>query len=481
MRWNNESSGFVLLQGQGVTVARFVGILLILTSFLTLAFRNGADTNVGFGAEVPITTAAGALPDLLGYSDNGFYVSTSLDIADGGILTADSQFSLRQWAPGLPLILSAFVLVWGPGVPLGVLWGLSLVAMLTAAFGYLLTFAANIKRVAISTAAALLVIWSFPFTDWIFGSGYFYSEGASLAWALLALLLLADARLSPLARGVLGGAAITIAAYFKATFEFAGLILVMVALLLMAILVLRKLYRKTSERKGVSKSLSNHVIACAAITFLLLTLPWRIWSDINLYPDRWTWEWTQHTSVYWGHRWMPTDWLEENGSAWFSDNGGNSACIVRPDMCLDIASAELASAGNYSGGGAYSQEEFRSLTVEAFLSAPVEWLASRAPFLQRAWFFDSGGNLFKILQQIAYLVSTVVALMLLPRSRSRGLIPAAVWFAASITGIVGALVLQQIEVRYLFPIQVMGVFFVILFLLRRPLGAVRQNMPGGSP
>ena len=427
---------------------------------------NGTDTNVGFGVHVPITTSAGSLPELLGYSDNGFYVSTALDIADGGSLTTDSQFSLRQWAPGLPFILSAYVLIWGPGVQLGVLWGLTLVLMFTGVFSYLLTFATNIKQVTVSTAVALLVIWSFPFTDWIFGPGYFYSEGASLAWALLALLLLVDFRLPPIVRGVAGGAAITTAAYFKATFEFAGLVFVVVALLLTTVCVLRRRLGKSSSTQKVSKSLSNFVMVCAAITFLLLTLPWRMWSDANLYQDRWTWEWTQHTSVYWGHRWMPTDWLEANGSAWFADNGGNSACIVRPDMCLEIASTELASEGNYGGGGAYSQEDFRSLTVQAFLSAPVEWLTSRAPFLKRAWFFDSGGNLFKVVQQVAYLIGTVIALLLLPRSRARGLLPAAVWLAATTVGIVGALILQQIEVRYLFPIQVMAIFFVIQFWLR---------------
>jgi hypothetical protein len=449
-----------------LTVVRIFLGLMVFLSACSAAFPNGSETNVALQGFVPVTTSAVELPEKFGLSDNHFYVQTGLDLADGGSLSTDSQFSLRQWAPGTSFLVAGIVKIFGPSVSLGIIWGLFSAVLWTVVFLTLVCASKSNLGVIFLGASFIFLFQSTPFVDWFFSSGYFYSESISIAFGILAMLSLGFKR-QDLRVGFLTGTFLALAAFFKGTYEFVGLVF---TLFTMVYLVTSYIVRKfPSKRIEFLVPPNRHLkrISFTVIVFHLYTFPWRIWSDLNLYPSSFTLDWTAHTSQYWGHRWMPTDWLEKVGSSWFSINGGNSACILDLQKCKEVAELELPSGGNFSGGGHYSQHDFMRMSLETFLLHPFDWISSRIPFFQNAWFpsdADSSVQIWGIIFLLSTLFITILAVqkLLVPKSVFLNFSESVIYISIAL-GTLLPLLLQQIEPRYLYPLQILSLVICFRF------------------
>ena len=436
----------------------FLG-LIVFFSACSAAFPDGSQTNVALGGFVPVTTSAAELPDKFGLSDNHFYVQTGLDIADGGSLSTDSEFSLRQWAPGTSFLVAGIVKIFGSNASLGIIWGLFTAMLWTVVFLTLVRTSKSNLGVAFLGASFILLFQSAPFEKWFFSSGYFYSESISIAFGILAMLSIGFKR-QDLRVGILAGTFLALAAFFKGTYEFVGLILTLFTMiyLLISYLVPRFPSKRVKFRVPPNRQLKR--ISLTVIMFHLYTFPWRIWSDLNLYPSSFTLDWTAHTSQYWGHRWMPSDWLEKVGSSWFSMNGGNSACILDLEKCKEVAGLELSSGGNFSGGGYYSQHDFMKMSLETFFLHPFAWISSRIPFFENAWFPSevySRVQIWGVIFLLSTLFITILALqkLLLPKSIFLNFSESIIYISIAL-GTLLPLLLQQIEPRYLYPLQILS-------------------------
>jgi hypothetical protein len=443
----------------------FLG-LIVFFSACSAAFPDGSKTNVALGGFVPVTTSAAELPDKFGLSDNHFYVQTGLDIADGGSLSTDSEFSLRQWAPGTSFLVAGIVKIFGSNASLGIIWGLFNAMLWTVVFLILVCTSKSNLGVVFLGASFILLFQSAPFEKWFFSSGYFYSESISIAFGILAMLSIGFKR-QDLRVGILAGTFLALAAFFKGTYEFVGLVLTL--LTIFYFLTSLVVPRFSSARFEFMNPPNRHlkIIGFTAIAFHLYTFPWRIWSDLKLYPYSFTLDWTAHTSQYWGHRWMPSDWLEKVGSSWFSINGGNSACILDFEKCKEVAVLELSSGGSYSGGGYYSQHDFMRMSLETFFLHPFDWISSRIPFFWNAWFpsdADSSVQIWGIMFLLSTLFITILAVqkLLMPKSIFLNFSESVIYISIAL-GTLLPLLLQQIEPRYLYPLQILSLLICFRF------------------
>jgi hypothetical protein len=453
----------IILETRYLSILRVcLGLLVFLCAGNT-AFPNGLQTNVALEGFVPVTTSADKLPEKFGLYDNHFYVLTGLDIADGGSLSSDSKFSLRQWAPGTSILIAGIVKVFGSDVSLGIVWGLISAILWTIIF-FVLAFSIKSYWGLIFLSTSFIFLFrSSPFSDWFFSSGYFYSESISIAFGILAMLSVGFKR-PDFRVGVMTGTFLALAAYFKGTFEFVGLILTFftITYLLTNYLVPRFLSKRIEFLTVPERHLKR--IGFTVIAFHLYTLPWRIWSDFYLYPNSFTYDWTAHTSQYWGHRWMPSDWLERVGSSWFSINGGNSACILDLVKCKKVAELELPSGGNFSGGGYFSQHDFMRMSLETFFLHPFSWISSRIPFFKNAWFpseADSGTHIWGVVFILSTLMVTFFAIKKVMSLKSNFLdFSESILYVSIALGTLLPLLLQQIEPRYLYPLQLLSLVIV---------------------
>lgn len=454
-----------------------MGLLKIFFSFVVIffnfqtAFPNGHETNVALGGYVSVITPAKNLPDLLGLSDNHYYVKTGLDLANGGSLSTDSQFSLRQWAPGTSFTFAFLIKLFGEDIPLGIFWGIFSVALWSIIYILLLICCRSWISLFLTMVAILFLVTAFPFTTWIYRGGFLYSEGVSIGFAILSFLVLKS---SGYYSKYLAGSLLAIAAYFKGTFEFVGLVATGILLIIITLKVAQTRFEFLNRSKTAIKGPILRDLTLFLIPFHILTIPWRIWSDWQLYPSHINFQWNSHISSYWGHRWMPTGWLEASGSSWFANNGGNSACILDLLKCNWVSSLELPSGGNYGGGGYFSQKDFLILSLQTFMSNPLGWVKSRIPFLTEAW-IPSNTLFWQSLWGYTFL-TTVIFITLIVLLGNRLFIQfnltmqERLIYISFLIGILGPLLIQQIEPRYLYPIQILS-FLIFLRLARQFIDA----------
>jgi hypothetical protein len=445
-------------------VLKSIVALFLLISILYRTFPDGSETNVALSGYVPITTNAMELSSKFGLSDNHFYVQTGMDIADGGTLSSDSQFSLRQWAPGMPIFLGGILKIFGPNIPLGVAWGLFSAFLWSLIFLTLVSLSKTIKSVLFIGLAISILLLTPPFTKWFYSGGYFYTEGVAIAFGAIALLSL---KLPSKKKFYISGGSLALAAYFKGTFEFVGVVLTILAIFFFLLYLVQQIWKIENRFFKIFSISELKEIGIIVGVFNIATIPWRIWSNIYLYPYSFTLDWTAHTSQYWGHRWMPSKWLNESGSSWFSNNGGNSACILDLEKCKTIGNFEIASGGNFSGNGHYTQSEFLKLSLETFLSNPLSWFSSRIPFLRNAWFpFEVDGKLdfLNLLFLVTFICTSFFALKNLIRLKAKNQNSILhIFFLAVVCGTLGPLLIQEIEPRYLYPVQIMSMLLSVQF------------------
>jgi hypothetical protein len=83
---------------------------------------------------------------------------------------------------------------------------------------------------------------------------------------------------------------------------------------------------------------------------------------------------------------MPADHFDRAGAGFVRAGGGGMACVVDPETCARIRSAEESTATPYRSQTIHTYDDFRDLAVKAFLTHPVEWIGRKLVFAADYWF-----------------------------------------------------------------------------------------------
>jgi hypothetical protein len=481
------------------------GVLLAVV-LASAAFSHGWATNVAGdyalatltgGTYVPASASLPAAAFALSGGDNAFYVGLALDFVNQNGLSAASQFAIRQWPPGMGILLAIPGVAFRDAYPVGAWSLLVTVALWWCVFMWCLVLCRTARRVWAVFIALLILVYSPPFQTWFFGSGTLYTEGLTAAFSCLAILSAFSAfaarqhlvRLRLRGRSiprygfvVTAGLALAAGAYLRAVYEFvvwAATLMVVVALLA---LVIRFLYLQTLKRSDVTEARSRGRRGLRAalmplvgivIVAQLAMVPWRVYTALEVDGSA---AWTSQADAYWGHRWMPDGFIAATGQTWFTDWGGNVACRIDPIQCERIAAVELQSADPYSGSGTYSQADFRSLTLSSYAHHPIALLTDRAALFFRQWTAVSSAPRSILLVDIGELtstgyargygilfaISTLLALIAVIRGwRTPAALAFLVYLAIGL-GTVVPLVNQVIEARYLYSLMLSSYVVVLL-------------------
>ncbi len=432
--------------------------IIFSSIFLIKFFFRLEESNVGFGTYVPLNTETTNLPELLGLSDNGFYVSTAIDLSDGRPISETSKWALRQWAPGLPVLLSFFIR-FAESVPIGLTLAVFQTVLWLTIFISIFFRSLNFYVLLISFIMSIGLIFSAPFSIWFFNQGFFYSESISIAFFVLALLTVFKKNsLITYQSAIYAGFFLALSAYFKGTFEFVGLTLFLFFLLFIFYF---NFFKRENNSKTDKISFQKKFFTIILV-FFIITTPWRLISDKYLYKENFNISWTQVTSQYWGHRWMPTDWLEEREVFWFIDGRGNSACLLDLEKCKKISESEIAIGGQFDGNGFYSQSDFKNLAIQTYLENPIALISQRIePFLK--FWFSHNVNIFNFLFSAVFFIVIFINIIFILYQRGTFQI-FSFFYLSLLLGTLSPLLIQSIEVRYFYPIQVISYLTALLIV-----------------
>ncbi len=452
---------------QKKSILVFVSIFIYL---YTILVGNINSKEVGLSIQVPISASNELLKNSISSSvaDEALYLHTAFDLADGRPIDDLSKFALRQWAPGMSFTLASFLIVF-PSISLGVLWLFLLLSIWALVFTLAIGYGKTILAKSLIFTLFTLLLQTDIFQNWIFSSGFYYSEGISIEFLSLFVIYLNRNRKFNIRSIVFSSLTLFFALLFKGAVEYVVYLLIILSLLSLIILRIKKnsinpVNNKLNVESNIANTKNINLILISSLVCFMLTIPWRIVSDTYLYPSENFFGWTNNSSIYWGHRWMHPDWLKERKIEWFIKGGGNSACLVDVDLCNKIYKLEvIETGGDYSGTGFFSQSEFRRMAMQTYLTHPIKTATNRLEPLIQHWFIPNDRiNFNNIFSTILVMSAILMAIAMSMKLKLYG--GKIVVFISILGGTLGPLLLQSIENRYLYLIKITIVLYMLNFI-----------------
>ena len=447
------------------TLFKAVFISIIYLQSLSLLFRPWKSSVMGYG-EVPfacnLAECAEAAP---GGGDYGYYLNLGSWFASGQSYVPIENWMYITWPPGMAtyyafldsilfgnhgvLILSAFIL--------GTAWALIFMIPILKS--------RSLTKTTILGVASIYIINLSMFNDWMLGSFQIYSEALSILFFLTSILImyLASASEGKSSRSlwIISGTLMALAAYTRAVFDLTGLVLVAGGVLMLLFYTLRFFLIRDKARRADHNLLRGIVLA--AVTFLALTLPWRIY--LHEHVGTGSYMFSPNSSQVWVNGWIPTKLLADSGGQYFVDVGLNGYCQVYEETCLEISS-----------NSGQTASELQRLALTSVASDPVPWLASRLRFFYNAILDASSHTLvpskFASLLILTSFVLTI-AILRIRESRfvihSKQILLSGVFVAPMIAVTVAPLVFSSFEARYLYVLVAVPTILALYTLVKLDL------------
>jgi hypothetical protein len=425
---------------------------------------------VGLSFQLPLSTTNETVKNSISSSvaDEALYLHTAFDVADGRPLDDLSKFSLRQWAPGMPITLAGLLLIFH-GAPLGISWLFLLLLLWTVVFTTVIFIGKTIIAKSLNFIIFSIVLQTDIFKNWIFSDGFYYSEGISTGFFSLFVVHMNKNRHINKIPILISSLALFLALFYKASIEYVVFMLTILSLLFLLKLqfekdVLRRFSKKLKYASYTDQTKKIKLILISSLVCLLFTIPWRIVSSEKLYPNENYFGWTNQSTSYWGHRWMHPDWLEERKIGWFIEGKGNSACLLDMELCNEIYKIEVVNGGgDYSGTGHFSQAEFRTLAIQTYANHPIKTFTNRIEPFSKHWFTTKDKLDFNNVFSLVILISVLfISIKMFSNTRLFG--DKIVILFSVLGGTIGPLILQSIENRYLYLVKLVIVLYIIDFM-----------------
>jgi hypothetical protein len=433
---NKEKSPKIRVKLESLFLIAFVFVLTFVSIF------SWGIANQNLGAD--LFNSAKELSDIFGYGDNGSFLKAAIELQELGGLTNEKPWVINIWPPGMVWLNALLIQVFGS------YFALAYASLLAITWASLISYVALkvLNKFGLFSAFAFsaLLLASSPLQVWIFGFGFFYSEGFSTAAFIWGLILLIESsqtqnRVHIVSLGVLSGSMLAIAAYFRASYSILETGLFVFALLTGIALILGNAVKGLFRLKRLFAPVFLSTTSAWVSMFLLME-PWLRFVESSIRFQR---SWSVVSGNFFRGAWSERSLLP----AFLSDGGGGWACILEPDFCSEIAKFES------STGGQFPIDEITSRTVQAAILNPTEFLQDRLFFLSKGWFSveSSMGNPNLIWGAISLAAILWLSIVMAKRILKGELVFVVVF--GSIAILLIPMMVGHVEPRYFVPIKLL--------------------------
>jgi hypothetical protein len=428
------------LKIRGKLASLFLITFIFILTFVSIFSWGFGNQNLG----ADLLNSAKELSDVFGYGDNGSFLKAAIELQELGGLTNDKHWVINLWPPGMVWLNALLIQVFGK------YFALAYASLLAITWASLISYVAFKVRIKFGLFLAFLfsalVLASSPLQYWIFGFGFFYSEGFSTAAFMWAMILLLESnqtqnRIHIVSLGVLSGSLLAIAAYFRASYSILETGLFVVALLTGMGMILGHTVKSLFRLKALFAPVFFSTTS-AWISMFLLMEPWLRFVESSIRFQR---SWSVVSGNFFRGAWSDRSLLP----AFLSEGGGGWACIVEPDFCNEIAKFES------STGGQFPIDAITSRTVQAAILNPIEFLQDRVFFLFKGWFSveSTMGNPNLIWGAISLVAVFWLSIVMAKRVLKGELVYVVVFVSLAI--LLLPMLVGHVEPRYFVPIKLL--------------------------
>jgi acetyltransferase-like isoleucine patch superfamily enzyme len=398
----------------------------------------------------------------LGGSDAGSLLSVAIAWSEGQSLRDSGlDWILNLWTPGLPLLESAFLKIFGLGAPIYLLvLGVALIIWL---FVVDIVFRELCKLFSVAISITLISVFSFSGDIVFMLQNPFNPEGISVGLLVLSLLLFVRATRKDHSKFsyIFSGTLLGLSIIFRSAFDYI-LVICLVSCLVLIIYKRKGVNRSQVSGKGFRimglnklknfaiDSLSHPILIYASSAFVF-TLPWRIFASIERGASNF--QLTGASSL------LPQNlWFEGSsfmGKYW-DQKGMNWACDISPKKCLELNVTSY----DFNGSKTF-------LLLEAIKSAllnPLDYVGVRFEALQQNWTYADNPSLFQVVILTAPSILLIYFLVKL-RSKLRYLnISQKIASLSFLTGIGLPYLLIHFESRYFIPFRMIVLILLVILI-----------------
>lgn len=433
-----------------------VFIIYLVTIFLNSLIRHGVTLGqTSLCPQVTFFSTPNDITHCFGGADIASYVRGAFALEEHG-LNAFSSLGFGTWPPGFSLL--ELILIRLNVVPLPL--ALFLVASSLWAFVFFRLYALLKQSVglrAVYAAGLPMLLLLVPFvSDFYLWNGILMSEPISTALFAIATLdlwrLVASKLQITLSRAIFIGVLFALAAYIKAQFDLIVDALVVVSFVVIAInYYLKKHSNKhdCQELKKLSKS-----IFVIFLSYQACVLPYKSFMAVHGHGAN-----MASVTYIFESVWQDENRLIQNGAGFFVSGGGNSMCVISPLKCREFKERRAM-------GETISINEYRNSAFKVALTQPLDLLSFKLPYFWKSWKVNNYEDPFKQTWLILFNYALFALIFLasvcrIIKNRTQGLAELAL-FSALFVGSTAFSFIVHFEPRYLLPVKLFGVFWVMV-------------------
>lgn len=435
------------------TVQKFLFFLFIVILVSISAYPNSSTRFGGY----QLSASASEISQSGGQDDISGYISVGTDISDDGKVSTENAWRVRLFGPGMFYFYGLVISLIGLNAPLP-LFILCISVVLWSLILYLYFY--NLKN---SKGVLVAALWLSVITSCSWLSSTLLNEnllGAdNLAFILFVYAIYAATKSKEkkylFVSGIAFGLITLISARYYALLVFGTIYVFSVFIFSTSMALLRK-----SSWSFMHDIRLKQIWTVIAIAFLV-GVPWRIISSVSLNPGNYS---LRASAYYWNQRWMSDQWMTDNGLQFLRDGGANSACKIKTELCKSINDFEVSNGSNFSGSG-YSNDQFRSLALDAYSEHPFAFVKNRFLNFIQSWFFllkdpSPQTRFFQVVSFMGLITCIAKGVASILHKRPFDL---SVFALLALFSFVSPFTLYHIEYRYLQNIQMFS-FAIIPFL-----------------
>lgn len=461
----------------------FVLIFWALQVLLVVALIGflGVDTPHG---KIKMAMLPSKLIEILGSSDAGSYLSAASDLVRNSSNTANWQWVLNLWPPGM-VWLDALLIRFSP---IGFTWGFALI--LATVWGTALTllvipFVKSWLSIVVLAFCELFLLSMSPFQSWILDEGLFYADGIASGLILIALLILVN-RTRKLGQlrlwfrdGVYIGICFAGAIFFRSSYQLLPWLLAATT----GLLVLVAIFNLALKRQ-IRFVQHLVVVATATISLFLVMTPYTVY----LQAERGRTNFVTTEDLLFSDNWYN---VETGMPQWLYSSGASIGCDLDQEQCEIFTKLK-------SQGEVPSTSEYRDALVNAIAQHPIGYLENRIRYFSQQWIGDEVSSYafmpstYKNSDEISsspwlnqnlpqgiaffglFLVTLFSTTVLVFKRAQISLII----IPLVVVAVLAPFAFVHIEVRYLIPLKMIALLAPILFLFQRQLNAKNESESG---
>lgn len=401
--------------------------------------------------------------DCFGLADIGSYVRGALAFESHGFALF-SKFGFGTWPPGFS-ILEFLLIKFSPlPLPLSLFLLTSLVWAGVLNLLRILFFTLSRAGNYLSVVLPIFLLMAPFVNDFYLSTGILMSEPLSMGLFLLGALEVLKNISNPIAQKslyknfIVPSIFFALSIYMRAQFD-----LVIYCLLIFTTLIYIFFLLKRGGVEGQKYFLQIKNILIVLIISQLLTVPYKYFMASNGHGFA-----MANVSYIFGMTWRTEAENQKNGAKFFSDGGGSSMCLLNPTKCnaFDIRRKNNSRIDDY---------EYRDAAIRSVILNPIQFFKIKFPYFWESWksssyAWDSKSylsSLFNIL--LSFLIFVVIVINL----RQKKYVEVGYFLIFSV-GIMAFCWLVHFEARYLLPIKMVGLIWILFLIVNLSVGYVNK-------